>query len=856
MILRPVRRRVALLAAVFLLAAAPWVRAGQAVTTGIVEGRVLDESGGVLPGVSVTLRNNDRGATSTQTTGTNGEFRFVALQVGQYELKIELAGFSTVLVNDVTVNPGSHQSFPLPMKVGALEVALTVTADAPLLNTKQSTESVVLNDKYLATLPLITRNYTEMPTVFPGVSYSRGARTSYNQFNVRGGDQTGNNYLLDGGSLNRGVGRAGILIAPSVIERLEFIPGGFSAEYGGYQSSVINLVSKSGGNRPDFFFSAISKPNVLLSTIDTGLKSQVRDKPAGWAAFFETSAGGPIVKDRLWYFAGFQWNAENQGSVLSADPEPIRNRFYPTHLKLTYQQNQSNRLEYTGDAGPFTADHQTLSTEIAPDSNRRQGINTWNQTLRQTHLFDRATVLESSFQVFYMSFHNNRVNDQDPIAPGSFFVRFFDVAAGHFFTRGPSPDRFGVTGETRGRLAAKLTRTTGAHTLKSGIEWSETFGTQPRLREVPNFNDLRAQPGGGVLTRQDPFASYGSLRDRSVGGFVQESWVAAHNLTVDAGIRFDTQERSSTKVTVSPRAGITWDPASDGRNKLFANVGRYYSNVFDSVFGFADSRPPQDITYLIRNADANLVGQETVRSIQRFAIDNLQNPYINHFSAGYERLVTPDIKLGVTSVARRGHQQPSSDAVTISGVEVLQVQRTAGTLKYNGLELVLQKSQRHRFEGLISYTFGKAEDEASGILSPLQRRFSSGSADHDQRHTFTGTGTITFPADVRFTALVRGASGRPFSILNGDTSIQAAFVNRAGQITGRNEERLPSNWTVDMTVGREFGSPHRRVRAFGQVINATNRVNVTAVSTAFVTAGAPTNVDIPRQIQLGLEFRF
>jgi len=76
-----------------------------------------------------------------------------------------------------------------------------------------------LNDKYLATLPLITRNYTEMPTVFPGVSYSRGARTSYNQFNVRGGDQTGNNYLLDGGSLNRGVGRAGILIAPSVIER-------------------------------------------------------------------------------------------------------------------------------------------------------------------------------------------------------------------------------------------------------------------------------------------------------------------------------------------------------------------------------------------------------------------------------------------------------------------------------------------------------------------------------------------------------------------------------------------------------------------------------------------------------------
>jgi hypothetical protein len=114
---------------------------------------VLDEIGGVLPGVSVTLCNNDRGTTSTQTTGTNGEFRFMVIQVGQYELKIELASFSTVSVNDVTVNPGSHQSFPLQMKVGTLEVVLTVTADAPLLNTKQSTESVVLNDKYLATPP-------------------------------------------------------------------------------------------------------------------------------------------------------------------------------------------------------------------------------------------------------------------------------------------------------------------------------------------------------------------------------------------------------------------------------------------------------------------------------------------------------------------------------------------------------------------------------------------------------------------------------------------------------------------------------------------------------------------------------
>jgi hypothetical protein len=851
-----VRARVATLLVLFgLCVAAVRFVEGQAVTTGVVEGRAVDESGAVLPGVTLTLRNTERNTVVTQTTTDHGDFKFLAVQVGSYELKAELAGFSAVTIANITVDPGSNQRFPLRMKVGALEENLVVSASAPLLDTREATQSTTLDDKYLANLPLITRNYTEMPTVMPGVSYNRGARTSYNQFNVRGGDQAGNNYLLDGGSLNRGVGRAGILVAPSVIERVEFIPGGFSAEYGGYQSAVINLISKSGANRPDLFFSAISKPNSMLSSIETGLASQVRDKPPGYARFFETAIGGPIVKDKLWYFAGFQYNAENQGSVLSADPLPIQNRFYPGHLKLTYQRDPANRWEYTGDVGPFTADHTTLSTEIAAESNRRQAINTWNQTVRQTHLFDSRTVLESAFQVFFMSFHNNRVNDDVPIPAGSYYVRYYDTALRQFYTRGPSPDRFGVTDETRTRLSTKLTRTAGSHTVKSGLEYSETFGTQPRLREVPNFSDLRAQPGGGALTRQDPYSVEGSLRDRLFGAFVQDNWSVNSRLSIDAGVRVDSQRRSTTAAAFSPRGGITWDPTGGGRNKLFASVGRYYANVFDSVFGFADSRPVVDTTYTIRNPNANLVGEDVVRSIQRFAIEDLKNPYLNHYSLGYETLIVPDLKAGVTGVVRRGFDQPSGDAVTISTIEVLQVQRTAGKLNYNGIEMTLQKAPRNRWEGLLSYTIGKAEDDASGVLSPIQRRFSRGPADYDQRRTFTGTGTITFPADIRLTTLVRHATGRPYSIVNGDPTILAAYVDKAGNITGRNQERLPSNWTVDLTVGREFALRGQRVRLFGQVINATNHVNVIAVSTQRATAGAPTNVDIPRQIQVGIEFR-
>jgi hypothetical protein len=92
--------------------------------------------------------------------------------------------------------------------------------------------------------------------------------------------------------------------------------------------------------------------------------------------------------------------------------------------------------------------------------------------------------------------------------------------------------------------------------------------------------------------------------------------------------------------------------------------------------------------------------------------------------------------------------------------------------------------------------------------------------------------------------------------VNSLPTIQAAFVDRDGNIVGRNEEHLPSNWTMDLSVGREFGPVGKRVRLFGQVINATNRVNVIAVSTQRATAGVPTNVDIPRQVQLGVEVRY
>src|SRR6516164_8506905 len=140
---RPRARGIAVGAIVIVaaLGAAVPGAAAQAVTTGIIDGRLADESGGVLPAVPITLRNPSRNIVVTTTTGTNGEFKFLAVAVGVYELKAELGGFNTVTIANVTVDPGSHQTFPIQMKVGALQEAIVVTADAPLINSKDASEA-------------------------------------------------------------------------------------------------------------------------------------------------------------------------------------------------------------------------------------------------------------------------------------------------------------------------------------------------------------------------------------------------------------------------------------------------------------------------------------------------------------------------------------------------------------------------------------------------------------------------------------------------------------------------------------------------------------------------------------------
>jgi hypothetical protein len=213
--------RIGLLAS-FLGAANLWAQ----LETGVLRGTVKDESGQVVPGATLTLRDLDRATERFGTSDENGEFRFVAVPLGRYELVAELSGFATVRVSDVTVRPGFTQSIDVVLSIASVEETVTVTAESPLIDVTTTQQTTDINSEFIKDLPLLSGNYTEVVPQLPGVSWNRGDRLTFYQFNIHGAEIWGNGYRIDGASNMFSANRAGFLMVPSAIESVEIVTNG------------------------------------------------------------------------------------------------------------------------------------------------------------------------------------------------------------------------------------------------------------------------------------------------------------------------------------------------------------------------------------------------------------------------------------------------------------------------------------------------------------------------------------------------------------------------------------------------------------------------------------------------------
>src|SRR5712691_6080783 len=280
------------------------------ITTGTIQGEVTDENGGLVPGATVEIKNLDTNFSRTETTGPDGRFIFLLLPPGRYTATISKQGFATIVQENVNLTVGQSLSLPVGMKISAVAERIVVTA-TPTIEVSKTESSNTLDQLTVSTTPILGRKFEDLLTLTPGVSVVQGPDGDEINFNGQRG--IFNNISLDGGDYNNGFfgeqlggQRAAIDITLDAVKEFQVVASGASAEFGRTGGGVVNVITKSGTNDVHGALFYFQRLEALASNTSDGkpLDSFHREQFGG-------TMGGPIKKDKMFFFGAFEQIFEN-----------------------------------------------------------------------------------------------------------------------------------------------------------------------------------------------------------------------------------------------------------------------------------------------------------------------------------------------------------------------------------------------------------------------------------------------------------------------------------------------------------------------------------------------------------------
>jgi hypothetical protein len=277
------------------------------ITTGVITGRVTEQSGAVVPGATVEAKNIDTNYSRITKTDVSGRFTFLALPPGPYHVTVSgVAGFGSLVQENLNLNVGQTLSLNLAMKVSSLKEQVVVTETATAIDTAKTESSSTLDNIAISTLPVLGRKFEDMLTLTPGVSISQGPDGDEINFNGQRG--IFNNVSLDGGDYNNGFfgeqmggQRAAIDITMDAVGEFQVVASGASAEFGRTAGGVVNVITKSGTNSLHGSVFEFFRHEALTSHTSDGkpLDGFLRNQFGG-------TVGGPLVKDKLFFFGAVE----------------------------------------------------------------------------------------------------------------------------------------------------------------------------------------------------------------------------------------------------------------------------------------------------------------------------------------------------------------------------------------------------------------------------------------------------------------------------------------------------------------------------------------------------------------------
>ncbi|MBI4479412.1 MAG: TonB-dependent receptor [Acidobacteria bacterium] len=318
--------------------------------TGTILGTVKDATGGVIPGTSIMATNTETGSVRTVETGQDGSFRLSALPVGVYQIAAEHPGFQREVRSDLRLNIGQEAVLNFALQVGAVEQTIAVTAEAPMIETTSATVSGLVGENTMRDLPLNARSLIELGTLFAGVTVAReagqGATAGFGtKLSILGTRYQANSFQLDGTEIKDLTGSAGsaagVVMGVETVREFNVIASGYSAEYGSSSGGVFNAVTKSGTNNfhgSVFEYLRNDKLDARNFFDRDAANPTVRSDPPPYKRNqFGFSVGGPMVRDKTFFFGSYEALRERLGNtqVLRVPTAGLLNGLVPIPTSVT-----------------------------------------------------------------------------------------------------------------------------------------------------------------------------------------------------------------------------------------------------------------------------------------------------------------------------------------------------------------------------------------------------------------------------------------------------------------------------------------------------------------------------------------
>jgi hypothetical protein len=882
--MRTIRRLVVLVAV--LAVAAPL---SAQTLVGSVEGEVRDEQGGALAGVLVTLTG--RTGSRTLTTGTDGSYRFAAVDPGTYSVQAALAGFQSRQQDNVVITIGRTARVDMALKVGGVAEQLEVVGEVPLVDVSASRTDNVLSQDMLFNMPIRPVNAaTGMMNYTPGIN---------NQSAFGGDGSTGNALLIDGvDTRDPGFGSAWTFFNYNIVEELQISGLGAPAEYGGFQGVVVNTITRSGGNQVRGLFDATFTNSDLASkniSEDAARQNPALADPASTDKLLDFTAqlSGPIKRDKAFYF----FSAQRYNLELNPSGQPTyRNEWsHRFNGKLTLTPNPSDQFMATlqfddynirgrCDLGAFVCTDATLNDEDAPE---------WVWLTQWRHLFSSNTFMEAKYTGWWGYFY------LDPVVNAS---GHGDVSGSRTVSQG----WFSYNDRTRHQLNASLTHFAdmfGKHEFKFGVE-VERSTAHDRFGYLNDayFYDYEGQPYYAWAYSYDFDA-----RNGRVVAYAQDRWQIGDRLTVNPGVRMDhmrgggkgrgTDVGTVYKTTaLAPRLGFAFDLTGDKKTVLKGSYGQYYEGIFSPIYNGALPGESDFVTWDV-SACPSTFNDRCPRSLfvesdrspaDLYRIDpDIKHPRQDEFTAGIERALGNEVRVSLTGIYRdlkniQGSVNPSarftpvivSNGLTggtltlyrwtnrtasetdllITNPDGFQFRDPSGNVlgtvdakrRYKGLMAVVHKRMSNRWQAQVSYVLSKTEGTISNgsLASAGARTFfenpnealvnSFGPSLNDRTHELKVLAQVDVPVvEVNLGAYYRYLSGRTYAphqqLASSAVPGFPASSWRRPFLEPRGNRRLPSESVLDLRLEKLFRIGQRdRLAVYADITNVFNAEVVTS----------------------------